>query len=132
MRPTLPLSPTLRHPLGYDAGTMRWQDPLVSEDSGPTDAGQTTGRHAGVWTCLVCMAATVGLICGYARWGWQGLVTSSVLVSTVSVFAGVAVWIGDGRGMALRGGRRVLAASLLITAGIGLVDVFALAGLCVV
>jgi hypothetical protein len=111
---------------------MRWQDPLVSDNSGPTDAGQTAGRHAGIWSWLTAMATTVGLICVYARWGWQGVVAGALLAATLSVLAGVAVWIGDGRGLALRGGLRVLVASVLVTAGIGLVDVFDLGGVCVV
>ena len=104
----------------------------MSEDSGPTNAGRTTGTYAGIWTWLVSLAATAGLICIYARWGWQGLVTGAVLGATVSAFAVLGVWITDGRGLALRGGLRVLAASLLVTAGIGLVAVFGIGGVCVV
>ena len=104
----------------------------MSEDSGPTDAGRTTGTYAGIWTWLVSMSATAGLICVYALWGWQGVLTGAVLASTVSLFAGAAVWIGDGRGTALRGGLRALAAGLLVTASIGLVAVFGIAGVCVV
>ena len=104
----------------------------MSEDSGPTDAGQMTGKHAGIWTWLVSMAATTGLICLYARWGWQGVVTGAVLATTVSLFAGLAVWIADGPGKSVRAGRRALAAALLVTASIGLVAVFDLAGVFVV
>ena len=78
------------------------------------------------------LAATAGLICIYALWSWQGVLTGVVLASTVSVFAGVGVWMADGRGLALRGGLRVLAAGLLVTAGIGLVAAFGLGGVCVV
>lgn len=104
----------------------------MSEDSGPTDAGQMTGKHAGIWTWLVSMVATTGLICVYARWGWQGVVTGAVLATTVSLFAGLAVWIADGPGKSVRAGRRALAAALLVTASFGLVAVFDLAGGCVV
>jgi hypothetical protein len=103
-----------------------------SEDSGPTDAGQMTGKHAGIWTWLVSMAATTGLICLYARWGWQGVVTGAVLATTVSLFAGLAAWIADGPGKSVRAGRRALTAALLVTASLGLVGVFELAGVCVV
>ena len=55
------MSPTLRRlHWGTTLGRCDGRTPLVSEGSGPTDAGRTRGRHAGVWTWLVCMAATVG------------------------------------------------------------------------
>ena len=104
----------------------------MSEDSGPTDAGQMTGKHAGIWTWLVSMAATTGLICLCARWGWQGVVTGAVLATTVSLFAGLAAWIADGPGKSVRAGRRALTAALLVTASLGLVGVFDLAGVFVV
>ena len=59
----------------------------MSEDSGPTDAGQMTGKQAVIWTWLVSMAATTGLICLYARWGWQGVVTGAALATALSLFA---------------------------------------------
>ena len=104
----------------------------MSEDSGPTDAGQMTGKQAVIWTWLVSMAATTGLICLYARWGWQGVVTGAALATALSLFAGLAVWIADGPGKSVRAGRRALAAALLATASIGLVAVFDLAGVFVV
>ncbi len=104
----------------------------MSEDSGPTDAGQMTGKQAVIWTWLVSMAATTGLICLYARWGWQGVVTGAALATALSLFAGLAVWIADGPGKSVRAGRRALAAALLATASLGLVAVFDLAGVFVV
>lgn len=104
----------------------------MSEDSGPTDAGQMTGKQAVIWTWLVSMAATTGLICLYARWGWQGVVTGAALATALSLFTGLAVWIADGPGKSVRAGRRALAAALLATASIGLVAVFDLAGVFVV
>jgi hypothetical protein len=91
-----------------------------------------TGTHADIWTWLVSVAATAGLICVYVRWGWQGVLTGAVLASTVSVFAGASVWIVDGRGTALRSGLRALAAGLLLTGSIGLVAGFEIWGLCAV
>ena len=105
----------------------------MSEDSGPTNAGRTTGTYAGIWTWLVSLAATAGLICIYARWGWQGRGDRrGARRNGVGCSPRLAVWIADGRGLALRAGLRVLAASLLVTAGIGLVAVFGIAGVCVV
>jgi hypothetical protein len=55
-----------------------------------------------------------------------------VMASTVSVCTAAAMWVGDGRGAALRGGLRALTAALLCAASIGLVAVFEIAGVCVV
>ena len=104
----------------------------MSEHSGATDAGHAQGTYARVWTWLVSVAATVGLICTYTLWGWEGIVTGATLALIASVFATSAVWIGDGRGTAVRWGLRFFASGLLVTASIGLAAVFGVAGFCAV
>lgn len=107
--------------------------PHVRGEAGPRSAALTrSGRGPSVWRWLVLVAATVGYICGYADWGWLGMLT---LVLTAWVLAGlvtVALWVGDGNGFAMRAGRVALTSFLLAIAAAGLVGVFGVAGLFIV
>jgi len=87
-------------------------------------------RHsrADVWWRCVCVVATVGGLCTYAEWGWNGPVMAVCTVGTVAGSIGASVWAENGRSTAGRVTARLVAGGWFLTAAIGLVAVFGLAG----
>jgi len=78
------------------------------------------------------VVGTIGLLCVYAEWGWNGLVMSACTVGTVAGAIGVSVWAENGFPTAVRVTRAIAAGGWLLTAATGLVAAFHVAGAFVV
>jgi MFS family permease len=88
-------------------------------------------RGRTVWSCAVVVVTTVGLLCAFAVWSWQGLATGLVSSAVIALFAALLLGIGEGQRAALRRARLGFAGGLVLTALVALMAVFAVAGACV-
>ena len=89
------------------------------------------GLLQSVWRGCVCVVSTVGVLCAYAEWGWNGLAMSAFTVAVFAGAIGASVWAGYGRASAARVVRLIVAGGWLLTAATGLMAVFQVAGGCV-
>jgi hypothetical protein len=92
------------------------------------DAGGPLRR---LWRGCVCVVSTLGVLCTYAVWGWNGLAMSAFTVAVFAGSIGASVWAGYGRASAARVVRLIVAGGWLLTAATGLLAVFEVAGGCV-
>jgi hypothetical protein len=84
-----------------------------------------------VWRGCVYVAGTVGMLCAYTEWGWNG-VAISLMLALVAGAVGATVWAGSERGGAARVAWLTVGAGLLVAASVGLIAVLHVVGLCVV
>jgi hypothetical protein len=92
------------------------------------DAG---GLWGSLWRGSVCVVSTVGVLCTYAEWGWNGLAMSAFTVAVFAGAIGASVWAGYGRASAARVVRLIVAGGWGLTAVTGLLAVFHVVGGCV-
>jgi hypothetical protein len=86
----------------------------------------------GLWWFVVNLATVVGLLCGYAAWGWQGSALAAATVATFVAVTGGCAWMESGRRDGIKAGRLTLTVGSVMTAVIGLLVGFHGYALCVV
>ena len=91
-----------------------------------------TNPRVDVWWWCVCVVSTIGVLCTYAEWGWNGLVMAAATVATIAGSIGASVWAENGRATAAVVTRTMVAGGWFLTAATGLVAVLQVVGVCVV
>jgi hypothetical protein len=105
----------------------------VSESAqGHGSIPDAAGSRGGLWWWCLYLMSTVGLLCTYAEWGWEGLVTAALTIATFVVAIGGCAWAEQGRRGAARVAALTVSAGVVLTAAVGLLAVFHVIALSVV
>ena len=91
-----------------------------------------THPRADVWWRCACIVSTIGVLCAYAQWGWDGVVMSAATVVTIAGSIGASVWAENGLTTARVVTRTIAAGGWFLTAATGLVAALQAVGVCLV
>ena len=92
----------------------------------------TYPRVGNAWRWSVYLATTLGLLCAFVEWSWQGLTISAVFVSLCAGAVCASAWSGSGPSAGAQGLRRALTTGVIVTAIAGLLAMFAVIGVVLV
>ena len=104
----------------------------TTRSSGGREPGTSRGKSQGVRSWCVYLATTTGLLCAIASWGLAAVLIGVVVVTLATAVVVSSAWGADGRPAVARIVRVTFAAGLMTPAAVGLIAVFAFAGVLLV